>query len=258
MGKLSREEYDQHLRSMQEELNRLARWVNETGQRILVIFEGRDTAGKGGAIRTISERLNPRMCRVVALAKPSEIEATQMYIQRYIPHLPSGGEIVLFDRSWYNRPGVERVMGYCPEKDVKAFLERIPRFERALTDDGIMLFKYYLTCDQKEQEKRFEERLSDPVKQWKLSPIDLQARDKYDEYTRAREAMLKATHTTNAPWRLVDFNDQKLGRLTLLRDFLDRVPHKRPSKVNIQMPPLKGKLKRERFGKLKPIPAFHG
>ena len=241
---------------MQVELNGLARWVKETGQRIIIIFEGRDTAGKGGAIRAISDRLNPRMCRTVALAKPSEAEATQMYLQRYIAHFPSGGEIVLFDRSWYNRAGVERVMGYCSEKDVKAFFKRVPKLERAITDEGILLFKYFLTCDQKEQEKRFQERLTDPVKQWKLSPIDLDAREKYDDYTRAREAMLKATHTPHAPWTLIDFNDQKLGRLTLLRDFLDRVPDKRRPKIQIKLPQLKKKLSRERFGKLRPIPAF--
>ena len=256
MGKLNPDEYAKHLRKMQEELNEMARWIKETGQRVLVIFEGRDTAGKGGAIRAISERINPRMCRIVALAKPSEIEATQMYLQRYISHFPSGGEIALFDRSWYNRAGVERVMGYTSKKDVENFLERVPKLERAITDDGILLFKYYLTCDQKEQEKRFQERLTDPVKQWKLSPIDLEARQKYDAYTKAREAMLDATHTRHAPWTLVDFNDQKVGRLTLLKDFLDRVPYKRQPKVNARMPPLRGKLSRERFGKLKPIRSF--
>ena len=256
VSKLKREDYDKHLRQMQVELNELARWVKETGQRIIIIFEGRDTAGKGGAIRAISDRVNPRMCRTVALAKPSEVEATQMYLQRYITHFPSGGEIVLFDRSWYNRAGVERVMGYCSEQDVKAFFKRVPKLERAITDEGILLFKYFLTCDQKEQEKRFQERLSDPVKQWKLSPIDIEARKKYDDYTRAREAMLEATHTRHAPWTLVDFNDQKRGRLTLLRDFLDRVPDKRRPKIQLTLPPIRKKLSREKFGKLKPIPAF--
>src|SRR3954470_7915635 len=167
MAKLPREQYETHLRDMQVELNSLARWVQETGQRILIIFEGRDTAGKGGAIRSISDRLNPRMCHVVALPKPTERESTQWYFQRYVSYLPAAGEIVLFDRSWYNRPGVERVMGYCSEKDVEFFFRLAPGFERALTADGIRLFKYFLTCDQKQQEKRFAERLEDPLKQWK-------------------------------------------------------------------------------------------
>jgi polyphosphate kinase 2 (PPK2 family) len=162
MGKLTKEAYAGHLRDMQAELNDMARWIKETGQRMLIIFEGRDTAGKGGAIRAVSERLNPRMCHTVALARPSERESTQMYVQRYVRHLPAGGEIVLFDRSWYNRAGVERVMGYCTEKQARSFLDRIPRLERAITDDGVLLFKYYLTCDQGEQEKRLQERLSDP------------------------------------------------------------------------------------------------
>ncbi len=256
MTKLKRAKYDELLREMQVELNDMARWVKETKQRVLIIFEGRDTAGKGGAIRAVSERLNPRMCHVMALAAPSEREATQMYVQRYIAHLPSGGEIVLFDRSWYNRAGVERVMGYCTDKEAKEFIERIPKFERALTDDGIILLKYYLTCDQAEQEKRLQERLDDPVKRWKLSPIDLEARTKYDDYTRARHAMLKATHTKDAPWTLVDFNDQKLGRLTLVRHVIDHIPWKKRPAVKLQLPPLRGKPKRERFEELKPIRSF--
>ena len=256
MSKLKREKYEELLRGMQAELNDMARWVKETKQRVLIIFEGRDTAGKGGAIRAVSERLNPRMCHVVALAAPSEREATQMYVQRYIPHLPSGGEIVLFDRSWYNRAGVERVMGYCTEKEAKDFLERTPKLERALTDDGIILLKYYLTCDQEEQEKRLQERLDDPVKRWKLSPIDLEARTKYDDYTRARHAMLEATHTKFAPWTLVDFNDQKLGRLTLIRDLLDRLPNTRVPDATPDFAPLTGRPAKERYGVLQPIPMF--
>jgi polyphosphate kinase 2 len=256
MGKLTKEAYAGHLRDMQAELNDMARWIKETGQRMLIIFEGRDTAGKGGAIRAVSERLNPRMCHTVALARPSERESTQMYVQRYVRHLPAGGEIVLFDRSWYNRAGVERVMGYCTEKQARSFLDRIPRLERAITDDGVLLFKYYLTCDQGEQEKRLQERLSDPLKRWKLSPIDLEAREKYQDYTRAREAMLKATHTKSAPWTLVNFNDQKQGRLTLLRHLIDHTPFKKRPLPKVKLPPLSGKPKRERFGTLKPIRDF--
>ena len=256
MARLNRERYEDLLEPMQAELNDMARWVKDSGQRILIIFEGRDTAGKGGAIRAVSERLNPRMCRVVALAKPSETEATQWYFQRYVAELPSAGEIVLFDRSWYNRPGVERVMGYCTEKQVKTFFRLAPGFEKALTDDGILLFKYFLTCDQKEQEKRFRERLSDPLKRWKLSPVDLEARERYEDYTKAREAMLKATHSDHAPWTLVDFNDQKIGRLTLLRNLLDRLPGKRKPMLQVKLPALAGAAKREKYGRLKPIRDF--
>ncbi|MFL6845731.1 MAG: polyphosphate kinase 2 [Allosphingosinicella sp.] len=253
MGKLKRKEYQALLEAMQVELNDMARWVQDTGQRMLIIFEGRDTAGKGGAIRSISDRLNPRMCRVVGLAKPSEREAGQWYFQRYVSQLPSAGEIVLFDRSWYNRAGVERVMGYASEDQVEAFLRLVPGFEKAITADGILLFKYFLTCDQEQQERRFQERLGNPLKRWKLSPVDVQARERYDAYTKAREAMLDATHTKHAPWTLVDFNDQKRGRLTLLRHLLDHVPGKRPPLVQGQLTPLAGKLGRERYGALKPI-----
>jgi polyphosphate kinase len=258
VAKVARSQYEKQLRRLQEELNAKARWVKETGQRLLIIFEGRDTAGKGGAIRSIADRLNPRMCRVVALAKPSEREATQMYAQRYIAHLPAEGEIVLFDRSWYNRAGVERVMGYTTEDQVKSFLKRVPELERTIVDDGILLFKYFLTCDQKEQEKRLQDRLHDPLKRWKLSPIDLEARDKYGDYTRAREAMLKATHTKFAPWTLVDFNDQKIGRLTLLRHLIESLPAKARPLAKITLPPLSGRAQREQFKTLKPIPAMQG
>lgn len=256
MSKLKRKEYEALLRPMQEELAEAARWIQEGGRRLLIIFEGRDTAGKGGAIQAISENLNPRQCRVVALAKPSEREASQWYFQRYVAHLPAAGEIALFDRSWYNRAGVERVMGYCTEAQAETFLDQVPGFEKQLVEDGILLFKYWLTCDQARQEERFEERLNDPLKRWKLSPIDLAAREKYGEYTKAREAMLKASHKAYAPWTLVDFNDQKLGRLTLVRDLLDRLPDTNLAERPITYGPLQGKLKREVFGKLKPIEDF--
>lgn len=256
MGNLNRKDYEELLEPLQEELNEMARWVQGTGQRILIIFEGRDTAGKGGAIRAIADRLNPRFCHIVALAKPSEREQSQWYFQRYVPYLPAAGEIMLFDRSWYNRAGVERVMGYCSKEEVKTFFRLTPAFERALIADGIHLFKYWLACDQDEQEKRFQERLKSPLKRWKLSPVDLQARERYDDYTRAREAMLKATHTKHAPWTIVDFNDQRLGRLTLVRDLLDRLPDKKMPMPEVNLPPLSGKLKREKFSVLKPIPDF--
>ena len=253
MGKLKRKQYEKLLAPIAEELVQMAFWAQETGQRILVIFEGRDTAGKGGAINAIADHLNPRQCRVVALPKPTDREKAQWYFQRYVPHLPAKGEIVLFDRSWYNRAGVERVMGFCGEAEAKAFLAAVPGFEKALADDGILIFKYWLCCDQEKQEERFAERLDDPLKRWKLSPIDIAAREKYGEYTKAREAMLKATHTKAAPWTLVDFNDQKLGRLTLLRDLLDRLPDTKMPVPVVEFPALKGPAKKERYGVLKPI-----
>ena len=233
MAKLKRKEYDKLLEPLEEELVAMARWARHTGTRICVVFEGRDTAGKGGAIRAVGGRLNPRQCRVVALSKPSDTEQTQWYFQRYVAHLPAAGEIVLFDRSWYNRAGVEKVMGFTEDAKVERFLEEAPKFEKMLVDDGILLFKYWLTTDQDNQEERLAERLEDPLKRWKLSPIDLAAREKYEAYTRAREAMLAATHTSHAPWTLVDFSDQKRGRLTLVRDLLDRLPD-----TQIEPPPL--------------------
>jgi polyphosphate kinase 2 len=256
MSKLKRKDYEELLEPMQEELAAMARWTQHAGKRVLVLLEGRDTAGKGGAIDAIREHMNPRHCRVVALPKPSEREATQWYFQRYVQHLPAAGEIVLFDRSWYNRAGVEKVMGFASDAQVKAFLKEAPLFERMLVDDGILLFKYWLCCDQDQQEKRFTERLRDPLKRWKLSPIDVEARKKYADYTRAREAMLKATHTTHAPWTLVDFNDQKRGRLTLLRNLLDRLPDTQVEVPATEFPSLPGKPAKERYGVLKPIPTL--
>ena len=256
MSKLKRKDYEELLEPMQEELAAMARWAQHAGKRVLVLMEGRDTAGKGGAIDAIREHINPRHCRVVALPKPSEREASQWYFQRYVQHLPAGGEIVLFDRSWYNRAGVEKVMGFATDAQVKTFLKEAPLFERMLVDDGILLFKYWLCCDQDQQEKRFTERLRDPLKRWKLSPIDVEARKKYADYTRAREAMLKATHTTHAPWTLVDFNDQKRGRLTLLRNLLDRLPDTQVEVPVPEFPPLPGKAAKERYGVLKPLQPF--
>ena len=258
MSKLRRKEYEALLEPMQRELAEMARWASQSGQRIMVLFEGRDTAGKGGVIDAISAHINPRQCRVVALPKPNERERTQWYFQRYVPHLPAAGELVLFDRSWYNRAGVERVMGYADAKQVKAFLQQAPVFEKLLVDDGILLFKYWLCCDQAEQEQRFAERREDPLKGWKLSPIDLEARLKYDDYTRAREAMLKATHTRHAPWTLVDFNDQKRGRLTLIRNLLDRLPDTHAPNDVPPFPPLPGKPRRERYGVIKPLKPVTG
>jgi polyphosphate kinase 2 len=256
MSTLKREHYEDLLEPMQVELANVARWLQHTGKRMVVVFEGRDTAGKGGAIDAIRRYLNPRQCRVAALPKPTEREATQWYFQRYATHLPAAGEIVLFDRSWYNRAGVEQVMGYASDAQVAAFLHDAPVFERQLVDDGILLFKYWLTCDQAVQEKRFAERLDNPLKGWKLSPIDLQARARYRAYTEAREAMFKATHSEHAPWALVDFNDQKRGRLTLIRDLLDRLPDTAIDAPAIELPPLPGKPAKDRCGVFKPLPDY--
>jgi polyphosphate kinase 2 len=253
---LDHKEYEKLLEPLAEELSTLARWVQETRQRIVVLFEGRDTAGKGGSIEMFSRVLNPRQCRVVALPGPSERERTQWYFQRYVEHLPAEGEIVLFDRSWYNRAGVEKVMGFCTPEQTQDFLNAAPEFERHLVDDGMLLFKYWLCCDQKVQEHRFRKRLENPMKRWKLSPIDIKARDHYEDYTEAREMMLAATHTDFAPWTLVDFNDQPLGRLTLLRDFLDKVPDTELPLGDIPWPDLPHQPMKERYGVLKPIPKF--
>jgi polyphosphate kinase 2 len=255
-SRLTEEEYLALLEPMAQELSAMARWVSETGQRMIVILEGRDTAGKGGSIDMIARLLNPRQCRVVALPAPSERERTQWYFQRYIEHLPAAGEIVLFDRSWYNRAGVERVMGFATQDEVQDFLNATPQFERHLLDDGMLLFKYWLCCDQEIQEHRFENRLNNPMKRWKLSPIDMKARVHYDDYTEAREMMLSATHTDFAPWTLVDFNDQPLGRLTLLRDLLDRVPDTELPLAEIPWPPLAEAPGKERYGVLQPLPPF--
>jgi len=253
---MKRKQYEAALDPMEEELVGMARWARTTGQRIVVLFEGRDTAGKGGAIKAVRERLNPRQCRVVALSKPTEAEQSQWYFQRYVQHLPSAGEIVLFDRSWYNRAGVEQVMDYASQAEVDAFLKQVPVFEKLLVDDGILLFKYWLTTDQAQQEERLRERLEDPLKRWKLSPIDLAAREKYDAYTAAREAMLAATHTEHAPWTLVDFNDQKCGRLTLLRDLLDRLPDMHVDPPAIGFPELAREPAKESYSVLKPIAPY--
>ncbi len=252
--RLGKGEYLEKLAPLQLELNDVARWLQHTGKRLVVVVEGRDTAGKGGVIAAIADTLNPRQCRVVALPKPTEREKTQWYFQRYVPHLPAAGEIVLFDRSWYNRAGVERVMGWCSEAETEAFLQQAPVFERLLVDDGILLLKYWLTVDQAQQEERVAERVADPRKRWKLSPVDLEARGRYAAYTEARHAMLKATHTRHAPWTLVDFNDQRRGRLRLIRHLLDALPEHAVPEAAIDFPPLGHEPLQERFrGGLKPI-----
>jgi polyphosphate kinase 2 len=246
--------YEDQLRPLQVELNGAMRWLQARGERVVVLFEGRDTAGKGGVIHAIAEKLNPRQCHIAALGVPSAREQSQWYFQRYVPLLPAAGEMVLFDRSWYNRAGVEAVMGYCTPEQTDAFLKQAPVFERMLVDDGIRLLKYWLTVDQAEQEARFAERLADPLKRWKLSPVDLEARTRYEDYGRARDRMLEATHTRHAPWTLVDFNDQHAGRLKLIADLISRLPVRDVPAKELSMPPLPGKPKKEKFrGPLKPI-----
>ena len=254
MTKFKKKEYGDELEKLQVELDSMARWLKHTGKRLMVIVEGRDTAGKGGAIAAIAERMNPRQCRVVALSKPSEREQSQWYFQRYLEHLPASGEIVLFDRSWYNRAGVEKVMGFCTPAQTAQFLKQAPVVEKSLVDDGILLFKYWLAVDQAEQEERFAERVADPLKRWKLSPIDIKAREKYTDYGKARDAMITATHTRQAPWTIVDFNSQKRGRLNLIRDLLDRLPDQEVKEEDFVLPALKSRIGKESYaGPVRPI-----
>ena len=254
MGEMKKKDYEEAIEPLELELNDLARWLKHTGTRMIVLLEGRDTAGKGGVINAITERLNPRQVHAVALAKPSEREGSQWYFQRYVPYLPAAGELVLFDRSWYNRAGVEKVMGYCTEDEYRRFLVDAPVFEKLLVDDGILLFKYWLAVDQVHQEERFAERAEDPLKRWKLSPIDLKARELYEEYGRARDAMFEATHTKHAPWYVVEFDDQRRGRLNLIRHLLDLVPDRKLPIEPLELPPLPGKPQKERYtGPVKPI-----
>lgn len=217
---MDKKEYARHLRDLQIELLKVQHWTKETEQRHLLIFEGRDAAGKGGTIKRFMQHLNPRGARVVALSKPSDVELTQWYFQRYVPHLPSGGEIVFFDRSWYNRAGVERVMGFCKEKDVTRFFHEAPLFEDMLVESGINLTKFWLTVTQKEQLDRFKDRETDPLKQWKLSPIDKASLGKWDEYSEAREEMLDKTDTAQAPWTVIKTDDKRRARIAAIQHFL--------------------------------------
>jgi len=244
---IKRKEYDKALEGLHRELVDLQRWIIANGKRVVVVFEGRDAAGKGGVIKAISEPLNTRYTHIVALPKPSERQATQWYFQRYIEHLPAAGELVLFDRSWYNRAGVEHVMGFCSETQYRQFLDDCPAFEKLITGDGIILLKYWLAVDQAEQEVRFAERASDPLKRWKISPIDLKARELYEAYGKARNAVLGASHAPHAPWFVADFNDQKRGRLNLIRHLLDRLPQRAPPDKPLKLRALPGKPGVERL-----------
>ncbi len=233
---LTRKEYEKELRKLQTELCSLQDWVKATGERIVVIFEGRDAAGKGGTIRALTERVSPRTFRLVALPAPSDREKSQMYVQRYLAHFPAAGEIVIYDRSWYNRAGVEHVMGFCTEKQHKDFLEICPKFERHIVDSGIRLIKYWLEVGNKEQKRRFEARIDDRLRQWKLSNIDLPSRERWYDYSRARDMMLEATDTDFAPWYLVSSNDKKRARLNVLSHFLSLIPYEVPKRDKIKLP----------------------
>jgi len=222
---LDRRTYLRNLLRLQAELIKLQSWVEHTGAKIVILFEGRDSAGKGGVIKRITQRLNPRTCRVVALPAPSDREKTQWYFQRYTPHLPAAGEIVLFDRSWYNRAGVERVMGFASEDDVEEFFRSVPDFERMLVRSGIILLKYWLSITDEEQQLRFTIRIHDPMKQWKLSPMDLESRIRWEQYTKAKEEMFERTSIPQAPWYIVEGNDKKRERLNCIEHILSKIPY---------------------------------
>ena len=233
-GKMRRKEFDKELVKLQIELTHLQSWVQTTGARIIVVFEGRDTAGKGGVISRITARTSPRVYRHVALPAPSDREKTQVYPQRYIAHFPAAGEIILFDRSWYNRAGVERVMGFCTEEEAERFLLVTPAIEREMVvQNGIILRKYFLDISQEEQRRRFEARIDDPVKHWKLSPMDIESVQRWWDYTAAYQKMIQATHTPEAPWYIVSADDKRRARLNLIRHLLDSIPYK---KVDIELP----------------------
>jgi polyphosphate kinase 2 len=237
-GKFDRKTYEAKLRDLQVELCRLQDWVKHTGARIIILFEGRDGAGKGGTIRAITERVSPRVFRVVALPAPSDREKSQMYFQRYMQHFPAAGEIVIFDRSWYNRAGVEKVMGFCTEKQYKRFLATCPEMEHYITDAGIMLVKYWMEVSDDEQRRRFEARIEDPVRQWKLSPMDLPSRSKWYAYSRARDIMLEATDTHHAPWFIVRSDDKKRARLNTISHLLSRIPYEKVPREKVKLPKL--------------------
>jgi polyphosphate kinase len=235
-GKMKRKLYEKELRKLQVELCHLQEWVKSKGLRVIILFEGRDTAGKGGTIKAITERVSPRIFRVVALPAPSDREKTQMFLQRYIERFPAAGEIVIFDRSWYNRAGVERVMGFINENEVERFLSVCPEIEKYITDAGIILIKFWLEVGQDEQDKRFTARINDPLRQWKLSPMDLQSYGRWYDYSRARDAMLKSTDVDYAPWYIVRSDDKRRGRLNCISQMLEIVPYKKLKRPRVKLP----------------------
>jgi polyphosphate kinase 2 len=229
-------EFEEQLKKLHGELVKLQLWVQHKGLRVIIIFEGRDAAGKGGVIKSITERVSPRVYRVVALPAPTEREKSQLYLQRYVRHLPAAGEIVIFDRSWYNRAGVERVMGFCSEEEVERFLQLCPPFERVVVSSGIILIKYWFEVGEEEQTRRFESRINDPRKIWKLSPMDLEAHRRWYDFSRARDDMLLATDTQHAPWYVVDSNDKRRARLNCIAHLLSLIPYKEIKRDKIKLP----------------------
>jgi polyphosphate kinase 2 len=254
-GKMKTKAYEKELLRLQAELCKLQDWVKHEKLRVMILFEGRDGAGKGGTIRAITERVSPRVFRVVALPAPSDREKSQMYMQRYMAHFPAAGEIVIFDRSWYNRAGVERVMGFSTEQQVRRFLDNCPEVEGYIVHGGIKLIKYWLEVSDKEQAKRFEARITDPLRQWKLSPVDLPSRSRWYDYSRARDEMLKVTDTRHAPWYILRSDDKKRARLNCIRHLLSLIPYKEVPREKIKLPKRSNKgayddqvtLKRRRF-----------
>lgn len=235
-SRLKRKDYEKHLLALQGELCALQDWVKAAGQRVILVFEGRDAAGKGGAIKAITERVSSRVFKVVALPAPSDREKSQMYIQRYMAHFPAAGEIVIFDRSWYNRAGVEHVMGFCSETQHRRFLELCPYIEKQIVDTGIFLLKFWLEVGDEEQERRFRARIDDPVRQWKLSPMDLPSRERWYDYSRARDQMLAATDTDFAPWHIVVSDDKKRARLNLIAHLLKQIPYEHMPQKKVKLP----------------------
>ena len=233
---MKRKKYEQQLHKLQAELCVVQEWVKAKGLRVIIVFEGRDAAGKGGTIKAITERVSPRVFRVVALPAPSDREKTQMYMQRYLAHFPAAGEIVIFDRSWYNRAGVEHVMGFCSDKGYRRFLNLCPLFERHMVESGLLLIKIWLEVSNKEQERRFAARIDDPLRQWKLSAMDLPSRAKWYEYSRARDAMLDATDTDTAPWHIVRSDDKRRARLNTIAFLLTLIPHRRLKRDKVRLP----------------------
>jgi polyphosphate kinase 2 len=234
--KMKRKEYEKELHKLQTELCHLQAWVKHKGLRIIILFEGRDAAGKGGTIKAITERVSPRVFRLVALPAPSDREKSQLYAQRYVHHFPAAGEIVIFDRSWYNRAGVEHVMGFCSKEEYKSFVKNCPIFERYIMKAGIILIKMWLEVGQKEQERRFEARIEDPLRQWKLSPMDLESFARWYAYSRARDMMLESTDTPEAPWHIVRSDDKRRARLNCIAHLLSRIPYKKVARETIKLP----------------------
>jgi polyphosphate kinase 2 len=257
---LSRKDYEKKLEKLQVELCYLQDWVRETAARVVIVLEGRDTAGKGGLIKRITERVSPRTFRVVALSAPNERDRTKLYLQRYIEHFPAGGEVVIFDRSWYNRAGVERVMGFTKEKEVNRFLANVPKFERWLVESGVILIKLWLEVSKKEQDRRLKARIDDPVKQWKLSPMDLKSYTRWYEYSRARDAMFEATDLAPARWFVLRSDDKKKARLNGIKHILSQIPYKRIKQDKVELPKRSNKHKYKDdldFRKVKLVPEVY-